>query len=252
MQADTPDNARHFLFGTGGTVLISRAQPRTQQLLAAEDIQREVAVMPVIAVEETPFLMSMQRIIRRIHIQNDLRRCRIMGLQKKINQQLIHRLRMRHNLLVAARRSGIPWCQLQAVQRALARQGTALVLITASTPACRISHIAKQRQQRILAQGVVIIEVFITQRQTHHALLDQRLDMMFNLIRIPMILKTPGQTLQNMAALFNFPQQQSTTVRTDLATVKFTHHHTASQPVKFQLTCSTLCLHKAVFLPRLN
>jgi hypothetical protein len=51
-----------------------------------------------------------------------------------------------------------------------------------------------------------------------------------------------------MATLLNFAQQQSTTVRTDLATVKLTHHRTPSQAVKFQLTCSTLCLHKAVFL----
>jgi len=77
--------------------------------------------------------------------------------------------------------------------------------------------------------------------------------MMFNLIRVPIIRKTPGQSLQDMGALFNFPQQQSTTVRTDLATVKFTHHHTASKTVEFQLTCiTTLCLHKAVFLLRIS
>jgi hypothetical protein len=55
-----------------------------------------------------------------------------------------------------------------------------------------------------------------------------------------------------MGALLDFPQQQSTTVRTDLATVELPHHHTASEAVKFQLSCSTLCLRKAVILPRLN
>ena len=38
---------------------------------------------------------------------------------------------------------------------------------------------------------------------------------------------------QPMGALFNFTQQQSTTVGTDLATIEFTYHHTATQAVKF-------------------
>ena len=103
-----------------------------------------------------------------------------------------------------------------------------------------------------MAQGVVIIEVFIAQRQPHHTLLDQRLYGVFDLIGVPIIDETAGQPLQDMGALLNFTQQQATTVRTDLATVEFTHHRTASKTVKFQLACSTLCLHKAVFLRRLN
>jgi hypothetical protein len=149
---------------------------------------------------------------------------------------------MRHNLLVAARRSRIQWRQLQTVQRALARQGTAIVMITASTLTRRISQIAEQRQQRILAQGIVVIEVFITQRQSHHALLDQRLYSMLDLHRVSMIDKTAGQAFQNMGALFNFTQQQSTTVRTDLATVKFNPlpHGVPSReiPVDLQYTLS--------------
>ena len=53
----------------------------------------------------------------------------------------------------------------------------------------------------------MIIEVFIAQSQSHHPLLDQRLDTMFNLIRVPIILKTPVQPLQDMGALLDFPQQ---------------------------------------------
>ena len=82
-----------------------------------------------------------------------------------------------------------------------------------------------------MAQGVVIIEVFIAQSQPHHALLEQRLDTMFNLIRISMILKTLSQPLQDMGALLNLTQQYSTTVGTDLATIKLTHYRTASQAV---------------------
>jgi hypothetical protein len=62
------------------------------------------------------------------------------------------------------------------------------------------------------------------------------------------ICKTARETLENMRALLDFPQQQSATVGTDLAAVELTHHYTASKAVKFQLTCSTLCLHKAAAL----
>ena len=50
-----------------------------------------------------------------------------------------------------------------------------------------------------------------------------------------------------MRALFNLTQQQPAAVRADLATVKFTHHGTPAKAVKFQLSCSTLCLDKAVY-----
>ena len=68
---------------------------------------------------------------------------------------------------------------------------------------------------------------------------------MFYLVGIPMIGKTASETLEKMRALLDFAQQQSTTIRTDLATIELPHHDTASKTVKFQLTCATLCLHKA-------
>lgn len=96
--------------------------------------------------KEAPFLMPVSGIIRRIHIQNDLGRRRVVGLQKKIHQQIVHRLRMRHNLLVTACRISIQRGSLQTVQRALARQGTAFVLSTASILTCRVGHVAEQCQ----------------------------------------------------------------------------------------------------------
>ena len=70
---------------------------------------------------------------------------------------------------------------------------------------------------------------------------------MLNLLGCALIAKTAGQSLQYMAALFNFAQQQATTVGTDLATIEFTHYNTATKAVKFQLLCGSLCFHKAVF-----
>jgi hypothetical protein len=38
---------------------------------AAEDVERQIAVTVIIAVEEPAFLMSMQRIVRRVEVEND-------------------------------------------------------------------------------------------------------------------------------------------------------------------------------------
>jgi hypothetical protein len=65
-----PDNALQFLFGTGRRVLVGAAEPRTEQPLAAEDVQRQVAVLAVVAVKETPFLMPVYRIVGRPSVRN--------------------------------------------------------------------------------------------------------------------------------------------------------------------------------------
>ena len=96
-----------------------------------------------------------------------------------------------------------------------------------------------------MPQGVVVIEVFITQGQPHHSLLDQRLHRMLDLIRVPMIHETLGEALQHMCPLFDLSKQQSATVGADLPPVELSHHYTTPKLVKFQLPCRTRCFHKA-------
>ena len=53
----------------------------------AGHIQREVAVAVVIAVEETPLLPAVQRVVGRVHIQDDLLRRRGVAVQEQLHQQ---------------------------------------------------------------------------------------------------------------------------------------------------------------------
>ena len=55
-------------------ILVRRTQPCTQQMLAAEDVQRQIAVAAVVAVKEATFLMTVQWIIGGIQVQPDLAR----------------------------------------------------------------------------------------------------------------------------------------------------------------------------------
>jgi hypothetical protein len=70
------DDPIELLDAAGRGVDVRRAQPCAQQVLVAEDVQRKLAVMAVVAMEETPFLLSVQRVVGGVRIQPDrLRRC---------------------------------------------------------------------------------------------------------------------------------------------------------------------------------
>ena len=58
-----------------------------QQVPAAEDVERQIAVAVVVAVEEPAFLMPVQRIVGGIEIERDLRRGFGVGIEKQIDEQ---------------------------------------------------------------------------------------------------------------------------------------------------------------------
>ena len=75
----------------GRRVLVGRPQPRAQQLIAGEDVQRQVTVAVVVAVEEALRLMAVERDVGRIQIKHDLFRRRSVRLQIEIDQQPVDR-----------------------------------------------------------------------------------------------------------------------------------------------------------------
>ena len=58
---------------------------------AAEHIERQITVVVVIAVEETLFLMPVQRVVGGVEVEGDLRRRRRMGVEKQIDKQRFDR-----------------------------------------------------------------------------------------------------------------------------------------------------------------
>ena len=119
--------AGEFLHASRRPIAIRRAQPRAQQVFPTEDVQREIAVVPIIAVKESPFLIPVQRIVRAVQVQDDLLRRLAVGLEKNLSQQPVHRGKIQPDLLVALSLLHLRCRQLQPVQRALARQRLALI-----------------------------------------------------------------------------------------------------------------------------
>ena len=82
--------------------------------------------------EEPSFLMSVNRIVGRIQVQNDLKRRSVLRIQEMVDHQPIDPFWIHHHLLVPFARSGIGACQFQSIQCAFACQRFAL--ISALTP----------------------------------------------------------------------------------------------------------------------
>src|SRR5437763_17062700 len=89
--ADAGDDPRHLLDAAGTGVDVGRAQFGGQQMPAAEHIERQIAVVVVIAVEETLFLMPVQRVVGGVEIESDLRRRSQMGIEKQVDKQPLDR-----------------------------------------------------------------------------------------------------------------------------------------------------------------
>ena len=74
--------------------------------------------MSVVAVEETPLLTTMQRVVRGIEVQPYLAWRRWVRVEKQIHQQVVQGIRIRSHLLVAMRGRVLWRGKLKAVERA--------------------------------------------------------------------------------------------------------------------------------------
>ena len=70
---------------------------------AAEDVERHITVVAVIAVEEAPLLTAVQRVVGGVEVQPDLPRRFGVRLHEHVHQQAVHRLGVRGDTLVAVR-----------------------------------------------------------------------------------------------------------------------------------------------------
>jgi len=88
---------------SGRGVEVGAPQTRAQQMPTAEHVQRQVAVVIVIAVEEAAFLLAVQRHIGGVDVQHDLLGGVPVSFHKHIHQQLVDPLFPEGDLLVAVR-----------------------------------------------------------------------------------------------------------------------------------------------------
>ena len=233
---DVPGNPFDFFDRSRTGVDVGAAQLGRQQMPAAEDIERQIAVAVIVAVEEAPFLVAMDRIIRGVQIEDDPVGSGCMRFHEQIDKQRFDRRRIVADLVIA-RRLGLR--QFQPVQRRLAGHRRAIRPPRPQLP----SH---DRKQRVMPQMVMIVEVFIAQRHAVEPLPDQRRHRVLDQIGPTTIAKAARKAIDKPHNTVRLSQQQRARIRRDRAAIKTGHNFVALHPRKIKLLCATLCRHRGV------
>lgn len=80
------------------------------------------------------------------------------------------------------------------------------------------------RQEWIVAQRRVVVEIFVTQGQGQHPLGNQRLHRVLNALRIPAVAKAPRKFSGQAHGAIEVAQEQQPTVRSELPAIKTRDH----------------------------
>jgi len=137
---------------------------------------------------------------------------------------------------------------LQPLQRALARQRVSAVARPQPSRADQISLARRQRQQYVVAQPVVVVQILVAQRDPEHPLRHQIGGRVLHPRCIPVVHEAVREAAQPARALLHLAQQQHPTVRAHMLRFEPAHHRPASQTGKLNLRRATLCLHRSALL----
>ena len=174
-----------------GAINIAGAQVVHQQLLTAEDVQRQEAVMVVVAMEEASLLHAVHPVIGGVEIQDQLAR----HFPERGNELL------QHHFVYGEQRFPVG-AVLQAAEGGLTGQ--------------RREAVHRRLDRRVMTQCLVVIEIFIAQAKAVDPLLQQAQLGMDHLAGIPPILEHPVDRRQQAETPVHLAQQQHTAVGGDV------------------------------------
>ena len=127
--ANALHNPRQLLRRARRRVDVRRPQPRTQNQVVPHDVERKVAVRVVVAVEVTPLLVAMHRVVGGVDVQKDLLRRRRTSVEGQVDLEIVHRSRDGRDLLVPVRLGLAGHAQLEPVHGARTGQRNAAVAL---------------------------------------------------------------------------------------------------------------------------
>lgn len=129
--------------------------------------------------------MPVQRIVGGVEIEHDPLGRRAMRVKKQLDRQLLDRRRIIADLAIPVRPG---WRMLQPVEGALAGERRAI-----RPP--RFELAGEDRHHRVVAQPVMVDEVFVSQSDPDHPLTDQRRDSMLDPRPVPAVAEAGREPL---------------------------------------------------------
>lgn len=186
---------------------VAGPQVGAQQLLAAEHVQRQVAIAVVVTMEEASLLLAVQRVVGGIKVQHQL-----FGRALEAGDELIDQ-----HLMQPPRRGPIGPL-LQSAQRGGA--GNLAV------------HANSRLHGHVTAQSTVVVEVFPAQRQAVHPLAQHVAHVMRDQQRIARIGDAARRRIHQAQLAIELAKQHDATIAGHAAAVEAPLHHASAQPAK--------------------
>ena len=125
---------------------------------------------------------------------------------------------------------------LQPVERALAGHRR-----TVRTLGLELA--GQHMEQRVVTKLIVVVQVFIAEREGEHALADQGLDRVLEQSWVAPVGETAGHPTDQPEAAIQPPQQQPSGIRCDDSAIEPGHNLVPFNRFKFEQCWATLCLH---------
>ena len=169
-------------------ILVRTTKIRHQQLLTTQHVQRQIAVLVIVPVEGPSRLMTVHRIIGRVEVQNHL-----LGTARERGDELFEQFVMNRNRPLTL---GAP---LESAQRRRTRQGP-----VATT---------RGLDHQIVSKGVVVVRVFVSQRQSMHPLAQHRQHPVANLPALASVAEAERHLGGQPQPAVYLAQQQRTAMR---------------------------------------
>jgi len=173
--------------------------------------------------------------MRRVQVEDDRTARLRLGIEEQRHGQALDRLGIVANLAIARR--VISARQLQPIERRFARQRR-----TVLAPGGELA--GQHRQDRVVPQLVVVVEILVAERQPEDPLADQRLDRMLDRLRYPRIAEASGELPDDPGRPARLPKQQCAGIGADHAAVEFAHHFATVDGSKLERILDTLCRHR--------
>ena len=192
--------------------------------------------------EEAAFLVAVQRIIRGVEVERDLLGRCLMRVEEEVDEQLLDRRSVVADLVVARRRQGRV---LEPVERALAGERSA-VLAPGLELACQ------RRQHRIVAQLIVIDQVFVPERDAEHPLRHHGRNRMLDPGLGTTVIEAGGEPLHQTDRPIGRAEQQRAGVRGGIAAIERRHHRPPLDHFKTEQVAATLRRHRGSPLRQLK
>ena len=141
---------------------MSAGRSDAEQFVAAEDVQREVAVPLIVAVEESSELFPVQRVVGGVQIQHDLVRRALMGLKEDVHEEVQYRPAVHGDLLVAAVPSSPTGVSSRRLSVLLPARGLPWSCEPRPVLAEGVLLADEGSQERIVRRVVVVVEILVS------------------------------------------------------------------------------------------